>query len=250
MTRSRMLRHGWVGAALVAATALAARPGGRSAPQRPAPAGVCATPPAALPSTAVRAEPGDLRPVLHQALTRFASLQTYRYASSVRLYENGTLLHETRSRGCVKDQNLIVARTQVDGQVYDVIRRGDHTRVRKEGETGSNFDEGSIDELSVDPRSANFVDALNDPSLALRPVVAAEEESVGGIRCTSMKMTLLEDGGFVAMVTFAVDPDGQLRLWRMESEVSNNGRTVKTVAESTFDGFNEPWEIRIPEWSE
>ncbi|GEM_PF-6648706 len=198
-----------------------------------------------------------LKSSLKTALTRFASLKSYSYLISVTVYENGKPILETKSGGQVKDQQIVMGLTEVQGEVFEVASRGAESRIRRPGEEWSEAENGWYEAGEVDPRAAEMAEAWADPVLASMPLRSAPTENVGGVDCSAMTLNLegalpgdenVKSGSGASAVTFVVDPDGQIRRWRLTMEMNQDGKKMKTVAEADFSGFDAPWTVPLPEW--
>ena len=198
-----------------------------------------------------------LKSSLKEALTKFSTAATYTYDIGVKVYEDGKLVLETKSTGQVKDQEIVMGLTELGGEVYEVATCGAESRIRHPGEEWTQTDNGWYEASEVDPRAAQAAQMWADPVLASMPLEAAPEETVDGVRCTAMKLSLdgslPADEGEVAGkgatgVTFIVGPDGQMRKWRLKTEIVQDGKKLTTEAEAAFNGFNVPWSTPLPEW--
>ncbi len=203
-------------------------------------------------------EADPLKSALRQALRNFQNLKTYEYEMKVVVYEGGEIVSEAELNGAVKDQTIVAAQANLDGESFEVLSRGREALIKDENGEWIPATSDSFDGAPPAQSAFSFREGLQDIALAQMPLYAGQTEVIDGVPCQSIQMkmsgALPDESGDASSaateVTFVIDPDNNIRTWRMNAEVLQAGEMMNTIVESTFSKFNDPWEIPLPgEWN-
>lgn len=185
---------------------------------------------------------------LERALSQFSALHTYRFETSVRVYQGEDLALEMRSTGGVKDHKVVVAHAEVGDQKMEIVSTGEEARVRGEGE--EEWAVASMEELGLGGAEAQgeLLKQLAEGSGRSAPLREGPSEIVEGESCRGITMDLPDDETGGGTLTLFVDAGGNIKKWTLESELREGGEPIKTVVESRFSAFNAPFAESLPAW--